>query len=242
MAINAIKGFFPDGVEAFFTDRLKGVSQGPYRGFNLGSHVGDVPSRVAYNRYLLQRACGFERQPLWLNQVHGTAVQQDAYPVLDCADAAVTQELGLPLAIMTADCLPVLFASRDGSVIGAAHAGWRGLAGGVLEATVEKLAVAPTTLLAWLGPCIGAGAFEVGSEVREAFIRQHPDDGAAFKAGRGDKYLADLQQLAANRLQRLGLVEMAREPACTFDDAKHYFSYRREAVTGRMAFVICRKS
>ncbi|WP_115717423.1 peptidoglycan editing factor PgeF [Gallaecimonas mangrovi] len=236
MAINRIDNVFPQGVEAFFTDRIGGVSQGPYGGFNVGAHVGDVPSRVAYNRVLLEIQGGLPQQPRWLNQVHGTKVQTDTTH-FDCADAAVSTQPNEPLAIMTADCLPVLFASKDGLLVAAAHAGWRGLAAGVLEATIEQMAVPASDIVAWLGPCIGPRAFEVGGEVKAAFSKE---DAPAFTA-KGEKYLADLQQLAANRLARLGIENIHRQADCTFSQSEHYFSYRREQVTGRMAFVICRK-
>ncbi|WKE64945.1 peptidoglycan editing factor PgeF [Gallaecimonas kandeliae] len=242
MAVNAIEGVFPAGVAAFYTDRLGGVSQGPYQGFNLGLHVGDVPSRVHYNRALLSLDIGIGQEPAWLNQIHGDQVQLLPGPVLDGADAAVTRIPGQPLAIMTADCLPALFASKDGAVVGAAHAGWRGLAGGVLEATVAAMGVPATELIAWLGPCIGPNAFEVGPEVREAFLSQVESDGAAFQPKAGGKYLADLQQLAANRLKRLGVTAIYKDPACTFAEAERFFSYRRDGQTGRMAFMILRNT
>ncbi|EKE68254.1 peptidoglycan editing factor PgeF [Gallaecimonas xiamenensis] len=237
MAVKAIDGVFPAGVRAFYTDRLGGVSQGPFQGYNLGTHVGDVPSRVAYNRALLKGAIGLAEEPRWLNQVHSTAVSCDSQ-LQATADAATTALPGQALAIMTADCLPVLFATEDGRQVAAAHAGWRGLAAGVLEATLAKMAT--TSVVAWLGPCIGPTAFEVGAEVKDAFVDQHPEDSQAF-AARGDKYLADLQQLAANRLARLGVRHLYREPACTLSEPTRFFSYRRDGQTGRMAFLILRK-
>ncbi len=229
----------PARVRALFSTRDGGVSQGPYAGLNLGTHVGDAPAAVAENRRRLAEAAGLPGEPLWLEQVHGTEVVLAASlpPAPPRADAAVTREQGLVLSVMTADCLPVLLCDVDGQVIATAHAGWRGLCDGVLERTVAAMGVAPERLLAWLGPAIGPAAFEVGAEVRDAFLAR---DGAAAPAfaPRGDKYLADLYRLARQRLAACGLSAVYGGGQCTFSDDARFYSYRRDGQTGRMAGLI----
>lgn len=229
----------PSRVRALFTTREGGISQGPYAGLNLGTHVGDDPVAVAENRRRLVVSEGLPGEPLWLEQVHGTevvvAASLPATPPR--ADAAVTQESGLVLSVMTADCLPVLLCDTEGQVIATAHAGWRGLCDGVLERTVAAMQLDPERLLAWLGPAIGPSAFEVGAEVRAAFLARDAGAASAFVA-RGDKYLADLYRLARQRLAACGLGAVYGGGDCTFGDAARFYSYRRDGQTGRMAGLI----
>lgn len=229
----------PPGVGACQTTRLGGVSLPPYQSLNLGLHVQDEPQSVAENRRRLA-AC-LPAPPLWLNQVHGTRVvaATPATPDGTEGDGGVARAPGRVCAIMTADCLPVLFCARDGSAVGAAHAGWRGLAGGVLEATVAAMEVAPDQLSCWLGPAIGPRAFEVGDEVRAAFLDQDGAQASAFQPGAAPgKWLADIYALARRRLNRLGLSQIYGGGFCTVAEGERFFSYRREKVTGRMASLI----
>ncbi len=226
------------------TTRRGGVSQGPYASFNPAAHVDDDPAAVAENRRLLRQ--WLPAEPLWLNQVHGCEV---ACEVLDLptADAAVAFLPNQVRAVLTADCLPVLFCDTAGTTVAAAHAGWRGLAGGVLEATVAAMGLPPERILVWLGAAIGAKVFEVGDEVREAFISRHPLAGIAFRPalpGTLDeapkKWLADIYALARIRLAAIGIQQVYGGGLCTYSDPRFY-SYRRESRTGRMACVIWRE-
>ncbi len=227
----------PASVRALQTTRSGGISLAPWNSFNLGAHVGDDPRHVAENRLLLSSALPAE--PLWLNQVHGISVADAVTdPAGIAADAAVAHAPGAVCVVMTADCLPVLFCDRAGSVVAAAHAGWRGLAAGVLEATIASMGVPPERLLAWLGPAIGPENFEVGDEVRAAFLGDDPAASGAFKAKSSGKWLADIYQLARLRLQRAGVLSISGGQWCTVADAERFFSYRRDGVTGRMATLI----
>lgn len=227
----------PPGVAALSTARRGGVSLPPYDGFNLGDHVGDDPAAVAANRALLRSAVSSE--PLWLKQVHGSEVVDVAIASEGAeADAAVAFAPGRACAVLTADCLPVLFARDDASAVGAAHAGWRGLAGGVLEATVARLGGAEG-LSAWLGPAIGPEAFEVGDEVRAAFLDGSAEAAAAFRpTGAPGKWWADIYALARMRLAASGVERVYGGGACTVGEAERYFSYRRDGRTGRMAALV----
>ncbi|MBL8520052.1 MAG: peptidoglycan editing factor PgeF [Betaproteobacteria bacterium] len=229
----------PGGVDAWFTTRAGGVSPGPYASLNLGLHVGDDATRVAHNRQVALR--GLAAQPVWLQQNHGTSVADlDDGPPLAPADAAVTSRPGRVCTVLVADCLPVFFCDRAGTRVGVAHAGWRGLAAGVLEATVRSMRVAPRELLAYIGPAIGRAAFEVGGEVRAAFCDTDPRAGAAFDArpDQPGKFLADLPALARMRLQASGIEDVRGGERCTFADPARFFSYRRDGVTGRMGAFI----
>ena len=246
----------PANVGALSSVRAGGVSQGPYGdgqgggGLNLGTHVGDAPAHVAANRARL--AAVLPAQPAWLSQVHGVDVA-DAASLAGCvpdADASVASLPGAVCVVMTADCLPVLFCSHDGLVVGAAHAGWRGLANGVLRQTVERMrARGATQILAWLGPAIGPQQFEVGHDVLQAFRDGARDDAerqvlsAAFTAitGKPGKYLADIYALARTMLLRDGVAQVAGGEYCTVSDAAQFYSYRRDGVTGRQASLIWRK-
>lgn len=224
-------------VRALVTSRNGGVSRGPYHSLNLGHHVGDDPQCVNANRDLLR--AHLPAEPKWLTQVHGTNVVSAglAIPSVE-ADAAFTRMPGTVCAIMMADCLPVLIADRDASVVAAAHAGWRGLAAGVIESTVRTIGLPPTQLLAWLGPAIGPAAFEVGPEVRDTFIRADGAAAGAFIAHRSGKWLADLYNLARQRLHRIGITEVHGGGLCTLSDPERFFSHRRDKITGRMAALI----
>jgi YfiH family protein len=210
----------------------------------LGDHVGDVGQAVAKNREQLRALLKLPQEPQWLRQVHGTELlqipaAQDLSPLPE-ADGAVTHLAGQVLVVLTADCLPVLACSRDGQHLGAFHAGWRGLLAGILEKGVAALAVPGKEVLIYLGPAIGPEAFEVGPELRAAFVAEDPQAVSAFHEGVGDRWLADIYQLARQRLQRVGVTAIYGGGLCTFSDTE-FFSYRRDAVTGRMASLIWRE-
>ncbi len=238
----------PEAVRAAFTLRPGGHSRGAYAGLNLGGHVGDDPQAVQANRAQLRAALELPAEPTWLDQVHGTGVirlsGQARRPV---ADAAWTDRPGRVCAVLVADCLPVLFCDRAGTRVAAAHAGWRGLAAGVLEATVAALGVAGADLMAWLGPAIGARSFEVGAEVRAAFAAAHAEDVQHFYPARPGGWRADLYGLARARLNRVGIEAIYGGGDDTFADPARYYSYRRDGTTGRMAALAwldakCRKT
>ncbi len=233
----------PPGVAAAVTTRAGGASRPPFDGFNLADHVGDDPAAVAANRARLRAALDLPGEPAWLRQVHGcgVAVLTAAPAATPEADAAVTAAPGVVCAVLTADCLPVLLCSRDGGRVGAVHAGWRGLAAGVLEAAVAALGVPPADVLAWLGPAIGPSAFQVGPEVRAAFVETDPGAEEAFVPDGGDRWRADLQALARRRLAACGVEQVFGGGPCTHGDPARFYSYRRDGVTGRMAALIWRK-
>lgn len=227
----------PPGVRALVTTRHGGVSAGPYASLNLGRHVGDDPAAVAENRRRLGTLLPAE--PVWLQQVHGTGVADaGSCAGMPEADAAFARRAGVVCAILTADCLPVLLCDGEGTVVAAAHAGWRGLAAGVLEATVAAMAVEPGRLLAWLGPAIGPAAFEVGEDVRTAFVAGDDGAAAAFTPGRPGKWFADLYALARRRLERAGVARVWGGGACTYAEPGRFYSFRRERDTGRMASLV----
>ena len=243
----------PSGVRALSTVRSGGVSVAPYASLNLGDHVGDEPPAVTENRRRLVVQAGLPAEPVWLAQVHGVTVADlDAQVSLGAmgsataaspsailtADAAFTRRPGRVCAILTADCLPVLLTEESGGVAAAAHAGWRGLAGGVLEATVRALRVPPGRLMAWLGPAIGPGHFEVGAEVREALVKEDPAASGAFAVNARGRFMADLGALARRRLEALGVARIYGGGQCTHSDAERYFSHRRDGMTGRQATLI----
>jgi YfiH family protein len=235
----------PARVRAAFTLRAGGVSAPPYESLNLGLHVGDLPAAVAENRRRVRAALALPAEPAWLEQVHGTAVARlddaTAGRAPDSAalraDAAMTRSAGLVCAIQVADCMPVLFAARDGSCIAAAHVGWRGLAAGVLEATVAAMDFPGTQLLAWLGPAIGQANFEVGEEVRAAFTVHDAGAQVAFVRNARERWQCDLYALARRRLAALG-VAAGGGGWCTFADRQRFFSFRRDGRCGRMAALI----
>ncbi|MES2313218.1 MAG: peptidoglycan editing factor PgeF [Pseudomonadota bacterium] len=232
----------PPRVHAAVTTRLgPGLSTGPFERFNLGLRSGDSADAVHSNRSALQQALALPALPRWLHQVHGVTVAElGPLPSPDepQADAAVSHIPGTVLSILTADCLPVLFCTDDGSEIAAAHAGWRGLAGGVLEATVEQLQTSPARLLAWLGPCIGAASYEVGEEVRAAFVAHDPTAADCFVSSRPGHWHCDLAGLARQRLAAAGVLRIHGGSFDTYADPRFY-SYRRDgAHSGRFASLI----
>ncbi|MGL4250881.1 MAG: peptidoglycan editing factor PgeF [Aeromonas sp.] len=230
----------PARVRALSTTRDGGISGGVFSGLNLGAHVGDVPARVEANRARLQQAAVIPGPLNWLNQVHGTAVHavSSHYGCAPDADAACARQREQACIVMTADCLPVLFCDRAGTVVAAAHAGWRGLQGGVLEASIAAMGCDTGEILAWLGPAIGPDAFEVGGEVRNAFIAEQAEAETAFVPSCNEgKWLADIYRLARLRLARAGVNAVYGGEYCTFSD-EQFYSYRRDGQTGRMASII----
>ncbi|HXH04576.1 MAG TPA: peptidoglycan editing factor PgeF [Candidatus Competibacteraceae bacterium] len=229
----------PANVAAVSTTRHGGVSGGDYASLNLGHGSGDDPAAVAENRRRLRAALGLAEEPAWLAQVHSTRVV-DALTVAGRveADAAVCRSAGRACVVLTADCLPVLLCDRAGTVVGAAHAGWRGLAGGVLEATVQAMAADATQLMAWLGPAIGPAVFEVGAEVRAAFLAHDPDCDGCFRSSPAGRWLADLYALARRRLAGVGVTAVYGGGFCTRSEPQRFFSYRRAPRSGRMASLI----
>jgi polyphenol oxidase len=233
----------PHGVRTAFTLRRGGVSQPPYDSLNLGMHVGDDPAAVAENRRRLAGQLGLPGAPCWLEQVHGTDVcdlDMTAAAVPAPADAAFTRRRGSVAVVQVADCLPVLLAASDGSAVAVAHAGWRGLAAGVVEAAIAKLGLDPGRLLAWLGPAIGPGHFEVGAEVRDAFLTHDAEASAAFQPNPRGRWQCDLAALARQRLADCGVRAVFGGRWCTYADAAGFFSYRRDRQCGRMAALIWR--
>lgn len=226
----------PKHVRACVTTRSSGDSVEPFAAFNLGEHVGDESEQVQRNRQSL--AALLECQPSWLNQVHGAAVvAADATQTLT-ADASVSRQLRLACCIMSADCLPVLLTDQAGTCVAAAHAGWRSLAAGILENTVASMQVAPQQLMAWLGPAIGPAVFEVGGEVRDAFVQQHAKTAQAFVPSHNTgRWLADIYQLARIRLAACGVTAVYGGGLCTLTDPRFY-SYRRQPITGRFASLV----
>jgi len=239
----------PPRVRAAFTLRTGGVSAPPHRSLNVGTHVGDSPEAVRENRRRIAVRLSLPAEPAWLQQVHGTQVadvddprtretSSDQGTIGPVADAAVTRCYDRVCVIQVADCMPVLFAVRDGSAVGAAHAGWRGLASGVLEATVRHLGAHPSQLIAWLGPAIGPSDFEVGPDVLAAFTDTDADASFAFVPNARGRWQCDLYALARRKLNAIGLTAVYGGGWCTFADAERFFSYRRDGQCGRMAALI----
>jgi YfiH family protein len=227
----------PSRVCAFITTRAGGVSAGPYATFNVGDLTADDPAAVRANKARLDAL--LPGAPRWLRQVHGArVVHADAITSAVEADAAYTATPGLVCAVKIADCMPVLIADRAGTTVAAAHAGWRGLAAGVLENTIGALRVAPEALVAYLGPAIGPTVFEVGDEVRTAFCDVDAAAADAFRPLRPGKWLADLFRLGRQRLARCGVTQVHGGGLCTYSNPQRFYSHRRSAVTGRMAALI----
>jgi YfiH family protein len=250
----------PENVRAVTTLRSgPGVSQAPFDRFNLGTNSGDAPAAVAENCRRLIALAELPAEPRWLQQVHGTAVADvdlllpasgEKVPMADegppgkaiSADASRTSRINTVLAILTADCLPVLFCNVQGSEIAAAHAGWRGLAAGVLEATVRAMRSSPENILAWLGPAAGPQAYEIGEEVRAAFLAHDGRAESAFAPTRQGHWRVDLYALARQRLADAGVTRVYGAGLCTISDPQHYYSHRRDQRTGRMASLIWRRT
>jgi polyphenol oxidase len=234
----------PANVRALCTLRRGGASKAPFRSFNFGPSVGDAPEALADNRRRLHEAAALPAEPRWLRQVHGIDVADlDADTPPETADASSTHRAGVVCALLTADCLPVLLTTRDGAAIAAAHAGWRGLAGGVIEAAWRKLGQPGEQTLAWLGPAIGPAHFEVGEEVREVFVAGDDEAASAFVANARGRWQCDLYALARRRLARLGVEAVHGGEHCTFAETERFFSHRRDqGRTGRMATLIWREA
>ncbi len=232
----------PVGVVAGTTVRSGGVSVGRYSSLNLGAHVGDASRNVSENRRRFMEYCRLPREPIWLSQVHGTraVIDPEGHGDPPQADAVLGRKPGTVCAVLTADCLPVLFASLDDDEVAAAHAGWRGLLNGVLEAAVNAMAAPPGQILAWLGPAISQASFEVGPEVREQFCDREADAGMHFAPNARGRWQADLYGLARQRLCRAGLRLVHGGGYCTFADRERFFSYRRDGECGRMCSFVFR--
>lgn len=228
----------PENVHAVMTTRLGGVSKLPYDSFNLATHVEDDLEQVLENRHHLKKALNLPAEPFWLEQIHSnTVVEVNAELILPKADASFSTQKNVVCVVMTADCLPVLMCSKNGKKIAAIHAGWRGLESGIISKTVEALQT--TDVMIWLGTAIGAQRFEVGDDVRDAFLKKSADYAAAFK-NNGNQWLCDIYQLARIELAQLGITSIFGGEFCTVTDAERFYSYRRDKKTGRMATLIWR--
>ena len=228
----------PARVKAWVSVRDGGISRAPYSTLNLGTHVGDEPDAVAENRRRLAADLGLPAEPNWLTQVHGRRVVDLDEPWSGPADGAVTGRTGVVCAVLTADCLPVLLADRSGSRVGIAHAGWRGLAAGILDAAVAAMKTPPAELVVWFGPAIGQSAYEVGDDVLTSFIQADAAAATAFEPNERGRWQADLYALARMRLQRLGVTSIHGGGSCTYSEPERFFSHRREAPCGRIASLI----
>lgn len=229
----------PATIRAYTTTRHTGHSAPPFDSFNLAAHVGDNPNHVQQNRVLLMETLALPREPYWMSQVHGTTVISADKPYrLQEADAVFSHNLKSVCCVLTADCLPVLVCDKKGTTCAAIHAGWKGLAAGVIEACLAKLRLAPADTLVWLGPAIGPDAFLVDETVRQTFLKDYPEDADAFRPQGHDKWLANLYLLARFRLNRLDVQNIYGGDFCTWHEQQLFYSYRRESVTGRMASLI----
>ncbi|MCX7116293.1 MAG: peptidoglycan editing factor PgeF [Gammaproteobacteria bacterium] len=228
----------PSTVHAFTTTRLQGVSLPPYHANNLGDHVNDNPDDVTQNRQALRKRFQLPNEPIWLEQTHSTHCVIVENTTERKADAAITRTPNQVLAILTADCLPILLCDREGREIAAIHAGWRGLADGVIESTLQQMQTPPHQLMAWLGPRICARCFEVGEEVMAIFLAKYPKASAAFFSHKPGKYMLDMGQISTLILQAHQISSIDDAEACTFEDKEHFFSYRRDGQTGRIATLI----
>jgi hypothetical protein len=229
----------PPNVRAVATTRTGGASAGAYASLNLGAHVGDDAHAVSENRLRLRSALELPKDPVWLDQVHGTTVvEAAAHDVPPTADASFARSAGRACVVLTADCLPILLCDREGTRVAAAHAGWRGLASGVVESALRAMGVAPDRVLAWLGPAIEQDRFEVGSEVREQFVARSADNAQAFEPNARGRWQADLYDLARRELARLGVTQVFGGGFRCYADRDRFFSYRRDGTTGRMATLV----
>jgi YfiH family protein len=231
----------PHGIVAGTTLRHGGVSKGSFATLNLGAYTGDEANAVSENRNRFRSLCDLPSEPCWLRQVHGSKViVEPPSGEPPEADAAITRKPGVVCVALTADCLPVIFASADGEELAVAHAGWRGLAGGVLEATVNAMSSDPADLLAWLGPAISQSAFEVGGEVRDRYLAHDPAAAGCFAANERGRWQADLYGLARLRLASAGVEQVSGGEYCTFSEPERFFSHRRDGACGRMASFVFR--
>lgn len=229
----------PKQIFAYTTTRLGGCSEGKYASNNLAEHVADESNHVSKNREYLVANLGLAQAPVWLNQIH-SAISVNAAQACTgiTADASFTQQPGIACAVLTADCLPILICNQTGTEVAAIHAGWRGLAAGIIQNTLAQLTSPANQLLAWLGPAIGPTAFEVGSEVHDAFVTQDKLMHNAFKPSANQHWLANLYQIASHILRRHGVYAIYGEPNCTYNNPELFYSYRRDGQTGRMASLI----
>lgn len=237
MTMNWIKADWPapDFIKAGTTVRQGGMSKAPYNSFNLATHVGDDIDAVLHNRRCLE----LPQQPQWLEQIHSTkAVLLPNDVIIPKADAVYSFSENTVCAVMTADCLPLLITDKDGSCVAAIHAGWRGLCDGIIENTINKLPTKAASLLVWLGPAIGSAVYEVGHDVYDAFTQKDEDAKLAFKATDAQHWLFDIYTLAKQRLYKMGVQQIYGGDRCSFSEEEHFFSYRRDNITGRMASMI----
>ena len=229
----------PNNILCFSTLRTGGYSQAPYCSFNIASHVGDRPQNVIKNRHKLINDWGLISPPSWLKQHHGTAcIKLNNTTTNLFADASTTRQLNTPCAVMTADCLPILICNKQGTEIAAIHAGWRGLAAGIINSTIQQCQSAPGSLLAWLGPAIGVDAFTINEDIKQLFVNKDSAYHQGF-AGHDRNLRADIFDLARINLEILGINQIYGGKYCTYRDSKQFFSYRRNQQTGRMAHLIC---
>lgn len=228
----------PDNIRAYTTTRSGGVSNPPYHSLNLAHHVGDRPEAVVENRDRLYQFLSLPSEPIWLEQVHGNKIVSAGKGPGQRGDASIASEPGSVCTILTADCLPLLLCDRKGTRVAVVHVGWRGLAAGIIKATVSALQVPGENLLAWLGPAIGPKVFEVGSEVKQIFLDQDRRNASAFRAHGQNRWLADIYQLARLHLTSLGIRSIYGGQYCTVTDPDRFYSYRRDGKTGRMATLI----
>jgi purine-nucleoside/S-methyl-5'-thioadenosine phosphorylase / adenosine deaminase len=229
----------PNNIKAISTTRQGGFSQHPYKQLNLGSHVGDAPHLVSQNREYIIQSANLPEEPRWLEQVHGTTIIDSQYWQQNIkADAIFSQHTGHVCTVMTADCLPILLCNNQGDTIAAIHAGWRGLAAGIIEKTLQTFSCEPSEIMAWLGPAIGPSQFEVGLEVYELFAANNLIAREAFKIKDPQHYLADITLLARQRLEKNNVPKVFGGDYCTVSEKERFFSYRRDGITGRMASMI----
>jgi len=231
----------PDNIVAGTTTRVGGVSTDVFESLNLGAHVGDDPAAVAENRDRFVAMCDLPGEPGWLTQVHGTAVCIAGGTTAGETDAAIARDPETVVAVLTADCLPILLCGPNGSEVAAIHGGWRGLAAGVISETLSSMITAPDRLIAWLGPAISQPAFEVGEDVRQAFVGQETAAAECFEPNERARWQADLYALARLQLRTAGVGHVYGGEFCTFGDSHRFFSYRRDGQCGRMASFICQK-
>jgi len=229
----------PEHIKAYSSTRLGGVSQAPWQSLNLATHVGDEAKHVAHNRQRLSENLHLPSEPCWLQQVHSNNIieARNGYPD-QSADGSYSQQKNTVCVVMTADCLPLLMCDREGTQVAAVHAGWRGMADGILQATIARFRSSPENILVWLGPAIGADAFEVGEDVYQAFIQRWPQSADAFRPNSHKKYQFNLYQQARMLLASVGVQQVTGGGFCTYTDNQRFFSYRRDGTSGRMASLI----